>query len=279
MFFKNLRNHGSKKHILNIIGKEWKLAFTTPSTALFITLLPIIIIFQALLYIYLIMRFAGAGVLMKTFLGGVMSEWIEMFSPESIGFSINDRFAIFFLAQFPFYMLLIPAMVAVSLAAFSIVEEKQAKTLEPLLATPVRTWELLMGKALAGTIPSIIICWFCALLVFIILWIIGKGHLLTSVLNIQWYISLFILVPIVSLLTFMLGVIGSSRAKDVKSAQNLAVFVILPILGLMVVQLSGIFFFTLPRLILLVITFIIVNLIVLRISVKVFDRESIIIKW
>lgn len=50
-------------------------------------------------------------------------------------------------------------MIAKNIATFSIVEEKQTKTLEPLLATPVQTWELLIGKALSGAIPAVIMSW------------------------------------------------------------------------------------------------------------------------
>ncbi|MDO8690324.1 MAG: ABC transporter ATP-binding protein [Dehalococcoidia bacterium] len=56
----------------------------------------------------------------------------------------------------------LPTMIAINFATFSIVDEKLSGSLEPLLATPVRTWELLLGKALAGVIPALIITWVCA---------------------------------------------------------------------------------------------------------------------
>lgn len=53
------------------------------------------------------------------------------------------------------YMLGIPALVPSLVAAYSIVGERQQGTLEPILTTPIRREELLLGKALAALVPSI----------------------------------------------------------------------------------------------------------------------------
>ena len=47
------------------------------------------------------------------------------------------------------YMLGIPALVPAALAAYAVVGERQQGTLEPLLTTPLRREEFLLGKALA----------------------------------------------------------------------------------------------------------------------------------
>ena len=268
----------AKKRIINVIKKEWRCIFSNLNSALFITLLPLIITAQALILIYLVMNFAGADALIKTTLGKGMENWANSF-PELAELSLIDRFQVFFFAQFPFYLLLIPVMIAVSFATFSIIEEKQERTLEPLLATPVRTWELLLGKALAGAIPSLIIAWFCAGLFLAGITWMGSAHLLKFVLNAQWFISLFLLVPLFSLLAFMLGVIASSKANDPKTAQNIAIIVILPILAILGAQLTGSVVFTSPMLIVLAMVLGILNFFVLRIAVHLFQRESIVVKW
>jgi ABC-type Na+ efflux pump permease subunit len=53
------------------------------------------------------------------------------------------------------YMLGIPALVPALLAAYSVVGEREQGTLEPMLTTPVRREELLLGKALAVLLPSV----------------------------------------------------------------------------------------------------------------------------
>ena len=266
------------RRIKNIIIKEWKTTFGNINSGLFITLLPLIITAQALVLIYLVMNFAGADVLIKTILGKGMENWVNTF-PEMTELSLVGRFQVFFFAQFPFYLLLIPVMIAVSFATFSIIEEKQERTLEPLLATPVKTWELLLGKALAGAIPSLLITWFCAGIFLAGITWMGSAYLLKFVLNAQWFISLFLLVPLFSLLAFMLGVIASSRANDPKTAQNIAVIAIFPILAILGAQLVGFAIFTLTKLFILSIVMAIVNFFVLQIAIRLFQRESIVVRW
>jgi ABC-2 family transporter len=55
------------------------------------------------------------------------------------------------------YMLAIPALVPAALASYSVVGERQQGTLEPVLATPIRREEFLLGKALAAFVPSLAI--------------------------------------------------------------------------------------------------------------------------
>ena len=55
--------------------------------------------------------------------------------------------------------LLMPMILPSIIAAYSIVGEKTNHTLEPLLATPVKTWELLTAKMLASFIPSMVLTW------------------------------------------------------------------------------------------------------------------------
>jgi ABC-type Na+ efflux pump permease subunit len=57
------------------------------------------------------------------------------------------------------YLLAIPALVPATLAAYSVVSERQQGTLEPVLTTPVRREEFLLGKALACFVPSVAIAY------------------------------------------------------------------------------------------------------------------------
>jgi ABC-type Na+ efflux pump permease subunit len=55
------------------------------------------------------------------------------------------------------YLLGIPALVPAAVAAYSVVGEREQGTLEPVLTTPIRHEELLLGKALASMVPSLLI--------------------------------------------------------------------------------------------------------------------------
>ena len=56
-------------------------------------------------------------------------------------------------------MLAIPALVPSFVAAYSVVGERQQGTLEPVLTTPIRREELLLGKALAALLPSVAVAY------------------------------------------------------------------------------------------------------------------------
>src|SRR5262249_19583104 len=63
----------------------------------------------------------------------------------------------FLYQQFLLLFLLTPITGAMALAAPSIVGEKQSRTLEPLLATPITTIELLVAKVLGALLPTLAI--------------------------------------------------------------------------------------------------------------------------
>jgi ABC-2 type transport system permease protein len=270
--------HKVYKRIRNIIKKEWEITFHNINSALFITLLPLLITAQVLVVIYLVIKFASGDALMSTILQAGVEKLVKMIPALSDLPSI-EKFQVFFYLQFPIYLLLIPTMIANSFATFSIIEEKQTHTLEPLLATPVRTWELLLSKSLAGSIPAIIITWICTGIFLLGVTWIGPLHLLKFVLTSSWFISIFVLVPLITVLSFMLGVIASSRANDPKSAQNMAVVIVIPVLSIVGIQLIGLTVFTPLKLIIMAIVIGVLDIIILRIAVSLFQRESIIVKW
>ena len=148
-----------------------------------------------------------------------------------------------------------------------------------MLATPVKSWELLLGKALAGAIPAIIDCWICALVFFLGVGIMGWGGLIHLVLTPSWYLTFFLLNPAVAILSFLLGIIGSSRARDARNAQNLVVVIVFPVFALIAVQVTGLAWFTAWLTLWLASGLIVVDFIVLKIAVALFQRESIVIKW
>ncbi len=255
----------SGRRIRNVLRKEWLLMARSPSSLLFVAGIPLLLIGQALLLSWILPRFLGVDVPIASGMA------------EDLG-SI-ERFRILLLDQFRFFVLLIPAMVANVFATLSIVEEKLTRTLEPLLATPVRTWELLLGKVLSGAIPAVAVAWASTGLFVLLAIGLGWGPLLRSVIDPSWHLSVFLLTPAISILSFVLGVIGSSRASDAKGAQNLAVVVVLPLFALIAVQVVGWVRFTPPLTLALSLGIAALDVLMLRLAVRLFARESILIRW
>ena len=266
------------KRIWNVLRKEWEVIFRDLNNTLFVSLIPLLVIAEPLVFMWLAARFGGESLLLSPVIQAALGKFLAEI-PSAAALPAVQQFQVLLLSQFKFFLLLIPTMIAISFATFSIIEEKQSHSLEPLLATPVRTWELLLGKALSGAIPAILVCWACAAIFFAGAAIIGWGNLIPLVLTPSWYLVFFLLNPAVALLSFLLGVIGSSQAKDAKNAQNLVLFVIFPVLALIAIQVTGVVWFTPLLTLALAIALFIIDYLVLRVAVGLFQRESIIIKW
>ena len=266
------------RRIGNILRKEWRVLSKDLNSLLLVTLLPLLIIGQALFFIWLIERFGGEAMLANTMFQTAIEKLREAL-PATAGLAIEEQLQVFLLSQMNFYLLLIPTMIAINFATFSIVDEKLSGSLEALLATPVRTWELLLGKALAGAVPALLVTWVCAMLFLLGIVGLGWGQLVDLVLTPSWFFSLFLLTPTVALLSFMLGVIGSSRAKDAKDAQSIVVVIVLPVLAIIAFQVTGLVWFTPLSTLALALGIAVLDVFILRIAVGLFQRESIVVKW
>jgi ABC-2 type transport system permease protein len=253
------------RRIANVLRKEWLLMARSPSNLLFVAVIPLLLVGQALFLSWILPRFLAVGV--------------PASSTLAEGLSDVERFRVLLLDQFRFFVLLIPAMVANVFATLSIVEEKVTRTLEPLLATPVRTWELLVGKILAGAVPALTVAWVSTGIFVLLAIALGWGSLLRWVIGPAWYLSVFLLNPAISILSFVLGVIGSSRAGDAKGAQNLAVVVVLPLFALIALQVTGMVRFTPLLTLTLSIGIAVLDAVMLRLAVRLFALESILIRW
>jgi ABC-2 type transport system permease protein len=268
----------SRRHIRNILLKEWALLFTDLNSALTVTLLPFLIVGQGLLYIWLVFRFGSEVMLTTPVFQTALQKLVEAI-PGVAQLSGREQILVLLLNQFNFFLLLIPTMIAISVATFSIVDEKLSGSLEALLATPVKTWELLLGKALAGAIPALVVTWLSAGVFLLIVSGLGWGDLSGFVVTAGWFLTLFLLTPAVAILSFMLGVTGSSRAKDARSAQNTVLVIVLPVLALIGIQVTGIVWFTPSLILVLALVIGIADFISLRAAVRLFRRESIVVQW
>jgi ABC-2 type transport system permease protein len=145
----------------------------------------------------------------------------------------------FIVTNFMAYFLLIPAMVPIAIASQSVIGERQARSLEPQLAAPIEVSELLAGKTIAAALPAVAAT--------LVVWIgyglinaaIADPRLLRMVFSPQWIVAMATLVPLICVLSVLLGVIVSSRVGDPRTAQQFGAFVVLPIIAIAVAQFLG----------------------------------------
>ena len=185
----------------------------------------------------------------------------------------------FVLQHFLMFSLIVPVLGSLSLAAQAVIGEKQARALEPLLATPLTTTELLVAKAVApfGLSMLLLLATFCLYLVGMALW--GEPRVWQTMFWPRTLLMYGMLGPLVSWTALMLAAIVSSRVNDARTAQQLGAFIILPITGLFVGQLVGQFLLGIPALLLTALAIVLANVALTWVGVRVFQRETILMRW
>jgi ABC-2 type transport system permease protein len=144
----------------------------------------------------------------------------------------------FIVLNFMAYFLLIPAMVPMAIATQSVIGEKAARSLEPQLATPMEVSELLIGKAIAAAAPAVLATWAVFALYGLVNGAIADPVLTRLIFNDVWQVAMLTLVPLICLLSVLLGIIVSSRVTDPRAAQQIGGFIVIPVIG---VAIAGFF--------------------------------------
>jgi hypothetical protein len=168
--------------------------------------------------------------------GDMAPDW-DTLSPEQMWViaSANYLFAPMFL--------IVPIMVASILGADSLVGEKERKTLEGLLYTPLTDTELYVAKALVAILPALVVSLGSFLLSALVINVAGYptvGRLFFPAPI--WWPLVFWLGPAVTIAALGVTVLISSKAKTFMQAQQSAGILVLPIVGWMAAQSTGLFF-------------------------------------
>jgi ABC-2 type transport system permease protein len=137
--------------------------------------------------------------------------------------------------------LLVPMIVTMVVAADSFAGEKERKTIESLLILPITDKELILGKVFSAFIPGIIATWVSFGAFQIIVLLLTFDVMGFFIIGLDWYLLIFMFTPLFAIFSIILMIINSSRAKDSKSAQNISVIIIFPIISLFFTQMTNIF--------------------------------------
>ncbi len=186
----------------------------------------------------------------------------------------------FIIRQLLIFLLMIPAMVSGLISAASIIMEKENSTLEPLLATPIKTSELLLGKTLTAFVPAFVISTLNFILLSILIDIgsyIKFGFI--PLPTVEWVVIALLLSPTLAFLITMLSIIVSSRTSDVRSAQAVGSIIIFPIYLIIGLQFTGYIMLKIKYLLIAAVILLAICPLLLRLAIKIFDRENILTKW
>src|SRR6266536_2123055 len=160
-------------------------------------------------------------------------------SPAVVGLDPKEAVQGLIATYFLILFMLIPTVVPLTIAIYSVIGEKSARTLEPLLAAPVRVGELLLAKSLASAIPAVLVTWIAYTIYLGSVGILGSPAAVRAVTSPRWILAIIVMVPLLTLLSVNLGILISTRVNDVRVAQQIGGLVVVPIVGLGILQVTG----------------------------------------
>ncbi len=176
--------------------------------------------------------------------------------------------------------MIVPAVLPTIIASYTLVGEKVNKSLEPLLATPTTDMEILGGKTLSIFIPTMLATWFSFVPFVILVDLITRPVLGYLVLpNLMWVLAIFVMCPLIAMLSILANVIVSSRVSDIRSAQQLGSLVILPVILFFVLILTQSATSSVTLMGLFSVLLLVADALILYLALRVFRREEILIKW
>jgi len=200
-------------------------------------------------------------------------------APAVVGLDPKEAIQGFIATYFLILFMLIPTVVPLTMAIFSVIGEKAARTLEPLLATPVGVGELLLAKCLASTIPSVIVTWLAYAIYLSSVSAIGSQAAVRAVTAPRWVLAIIVMVPLLTLLSVTLGILISTRVNDVRVAQQIGGLVVVPVVGLGIAQVTGRVVLDNQSFLQFTAFLVIVDLAVFFFARLAFQRENILARW
>jgi len=191
--------------------------------------------------------------------------------PEGLVIAMNE--------QYFFYFLLIPISLPVYIAAHSIIGEKETHTLEPLLAAPISTGELLLGKGFAAAAPAVVINWVAFAVTLVGIAFVAPPVVVRYAVRDVWVVGMLLFSPLLALFSVLLGVLISSRVNDPRTAQQMTSVLVIPVILMGVLVMMGKMLLTVGILLAAAALTLFLDAVVLYFAVQVFQRETILTRW
>jgi ABC-2 type transport system permease protein len=176
--------------------------------------------------------------------------------------------------------IIVPATLPTIIATYSIVGEKNNRSLEPLLATPTTDGEILAGKIFSTFIPSMgstFLAFSLGVALLDIVIIPKVGYPLLP--NLTWILSMLLLAPTACLMSVLACVLVSSKVSDVRAAQQLGGFIVMPVVVLMLGVLSGFIFLSPVMIFIFSGVYGGIDLGLFYFTKAIFNREKILTQW
>jgi ABC-type Na+ efflux pump permease subunit len=174
------------------------------------------------------------------------------------------------------YMLSSPAIVPATFASISVAGERQQGTLEPVLTTPIRREEFLVGKALAALVPAITVSYLVFAVFVAAIELFAQPAVASAVLHGPELVAQVVFTPLLAALSIWIGIAISARSNDPRVAAQLSVLASLPAIVVTTLIAEGKIHATLHLALVLGAVLVVLDIMGWRIVSPAFDRERLI---
>jgi ABC-type Na+ efflux pump permease subunit len=175
------------------------------------------------------------------------------------------------------YLLLIPTIMPSTIAAYTVAGEREQGTLEPLLTTPLRQQEFLLGKAASVMIPTLVLSYTVFALFLAAVWLAATSVVASAVFHDgPILLALFLFAPLMAGWGIVVGMAVSVRATEVRVAQQLGALASIPPVVVIILLAVGVVSPTFPVAVAFAIGLLVVDAVLLRFVSGMFDRERLV---
>jgi ABC-type transport system involved in multi-copper enzyme maturation permease subunit len=175
------------------------------------------------------------------------------------------------------YLTLIPALVPAVISSYAIVGEREQGTLEPVLTTPLRREELLIGKALAAYVPTLAISYSMYGIFLLCTALFAHQNAADDIFEAGRILAQLLFTPLLAGWSIWAGIAISTRTTDVRVAQQLSTLVSLPPLAVTALMGFGVIHPTLSLALALGAALLVIDIAAGRVVSTMFDRERLVI--
>ena len=189
-------------------------------------------------------------------------------APAAAGLDPKEAVQGFIATYFLILFMLIPTVVPLTMAIYSVIGEKSARTLEPLLATP-----------LASTVPSVLVTWLAYAIYLGSVIALGSHAAQNAVTAPRWILAIVVMVPLLTLLSVNLGILISTRVNDVRVAQQIGGLVVVPVVALGIAQVTGRVVLDNGAFLQMSLVLVVIDVAVFWFAKVAFQRENILVRW
>jgi ABC-2 type transport system permease protein len=257
--------------IQTIIDKEWAEVFKNRLVLFTVAFMPLMFTALPLIFLYVLGKEVGSDA------SDLPPQFLQLCGDQLTG---GECFQVFMVNQFLLLFMLMPLMIPVTISAYSIVGEKTTRCLEPLLATPITTAELIVGKGLAAAIPAIGATW-AGFAVFAIgaRLMVSNPLVYVRLVDPMWLMAIGIVGPLMAVAAINVSIIISSRVSDPRVAEQVSMVIMVPLLATFFAQIAGVILVNIQFMTLAAGVVLLIDVGLVYLGVKLFQRETILTKW